>query len=126
MLSALRDSCLVSNDLVVGQSSQQFNQLRPLLAILGFVETDDDKFEHEAGYTSLFNGKDLTGWGFHAKAPATEPTFLNGMTKSPNGRYVALHGRLVVTTPAEGSRIQQLWTTKEFPSARKTKWPRRS
>ncbi len=90
--------------------------LRPLLATLGFVETDDDKFELEAGYTSLFNGKDLTGWGFHAKAPATEPTFLDGMTKSPDGRYVALHGRLVVTTPAEGSRIQQLWTTKEFPS----------
>jgi hypothetical protein len=29
---------------------------------------------------------------------------------------VAKAGRLVVTTPPEGSRIQQLWTTKEFPS----------
>jgi hypothetical protein len=27
---------------------------------------------------------------------------------------VATHGRLVVTTPAEGRRIQQLWTTREF------------
>jgi hypothetical protein len=27
-----------------------------------------------------------------------------------------MHGRLVVTTPPEGSRIQQLWTTKVFPS----------
>ena len=89
--------------------------LRPLLATLGFVETEDDKFEIEKGYTSLFNGKDLTGWEFRGKAPAVEPTRFDGKTMSPDGRYVAIHGRLVVTTPPEGSRIQQLWTTKEFP-----------
>ena len=26
-----------------------------------------------------------------------------------------MNGRLVVTTPAEGRKIQQLWTTREFP-----------
>jgi hypothetical protein len=35
---------------------------------------------------------------------------------SDDGRYVAIHNRLVVTTPAEGRRIQQLWTTREFKS----------
>ena len=26
-----------------------------------------------------------------------------------------INGRLVVTTPPEGRKIQQLWTTREFP-----------
>jgi hypothetical protein len=34
---------------------------------------------------------------------------------SNDGRYVAKNGRLIVTTPPEGRRIQQLWTTREFP-----------
>ena len=90
--------------------------LRPLFATLGFMETDDDKFEVEPGFISLFNGKDLTGWEFRAKAPDSEPIRFDGKKTTPDGRYVAIHGRLVVTTPSEGSRIQQLWTTKEFPS----------
>ncbi len=90
--------------------------LRPLLATLGFLETEDDKFEVEPGFTSLFNGKDLTGWEFRGKTPANESIRFGGETRTPDGRYVAIHGRLVVTTPSEGSRIQQLWTTKEFPT----------
>lgn len=90
--------------------------LRPLFATLGFMETDDDKFDVEPGFKSLFNGKDLTGWEFRAKAPDSQPTRFDGKKMTPDGRYVAIHGRLVVTTPSEGSRIQQLWTTKEFPS----------
>lgn len=90
--------------------------LRPLLATLGFMETDDDHFELEPGFISLFNGKDLTGWQFLPKAPSSDPISFHGKTMSNDGRYVAMHGRLVVTTPPEGSRIQQLWTTKEFPT----------
>ncbi len=90
--------------------------LRPVLATLGFVETEDDKFEVETGFTSLFNGRDLTGWSFRSKDMKPMAGSLDGKAMSEDGRYVALHGRLVVTTPAEGSRIQQLWTTKEFPS----------
>ncbi len=40
----------------------------------------------------------------------------DGQTASSDGRYVAKNGRLIVTTPPEGRRIQQLWTTREFPS----------
>jgi hypothetical protein len=43
-----------------------------------------------------------------------EPVSFDGKQSTPDGRYVAVHGRLVVTTPAEGRAIQQLWTTKEF------------
>ena len=82
--------------------------IRPVLATLGFVETEMDDFKPEPGFVSLFNGKDLTGWGFKTNN-------FDGKTKSDDGRYVAKNGRLVVTTPPEYSRIQQLWTTKEFP-----------
>jgi len=34
---------------------------------------------------------------------------------SPDGRFAAINGRLVVTTPPEYRKIQQLWTTREFP-----------
>ena len=33
----------------------------------------------------------------------------------PDGRFVAKNGRLIVTTPPEPRRIQQIWTKREFP-----------
>ena len=103
--------------------------LRPVLATLGFLETEPEPFTMEPGFVSLFNGKDLTGWGFLPTPPMAPnnnpegPVFpvvkkavsFEGKTASSDGRYVAKNGRLIVTTPTEGSRIQQLWTTKEFP-----------
>ncbi|HEX2750316.1 MAG TPA: GDSL-type esterase/lipase family protein, partial [Verrucomicrobiales bacterium] len=87
--------------------------LRPVLATLGFLETAPDEFKLEPGYVSLFNGRDLTGWGFTGKDSSRE-TF-DGKTASSDGRYIAKNGRLVVTTPPEGSKIAALWTTREFP-----------
>ena len=69
----------------------------------------------EPGFVSLFNGKDLTGWGFRAKKTLKQTANFDGKKASDDGRYRAINGRLVVTTPPEGRRIQQLWTTKEFP-----------
>ena len=37
-----------------------------------------------------------------------------GETVTPDGRFLAKNGRLVVTTPPEGRKIQQLWTVKDF------------
>ncbi len=81
--------------------------LRPILATLGFLETEPDAFVPEPGFISLFNGRDLTGWGFRTNQ-------FDGRTASPDGRYVAKNGRLIVTTPPEGRRVQQIWTTREF------------
>ena len=89
--------------------------LRPLLATHGFVETKPDNFQLEPGYVSLFNGHDLTGWGFHAKKTFKPTATFDGKKASNDARYVAINGRLVVTTPPEGRRVQQLWTTREFP-----------
>jgi lysophospholipase L1-like esterase len=111
--------------------------LRPVFATCGFLDTQDDEFTIENDFVSLFNGHDLTGWGYRptteddiksakrwaASDPANaaewpivkEPASFNGRTATPDGRYVALHGRLVVTTPTGYRKIQQLWTAQEFP-----------
>ncbi|MBT5845464.1 MAG: DUF1080 domain-containing protein, partial [Verrucomicrobiales bacterium] len=89
--------------------------LRPLLATHGFMETESDKFKMEPGFVSLFNGKDLTGWGFRNQKTQEKLATFDGKKASNDGRYVAINDRLVVTTPPEGRRVQQLWTTREFP-----------
>ena len=89
--------------------------LRPLLATHGFMETGPDKFKMEPGFVSLFNGRDLTGWGFRNQKTQKKLATFDGEKASNDGRYVAINDRLVVTTPPEGRRVQQLWTTREFP-----------
>jgi len=83
--------------------------LRPILATLGLVESEPDGWQPEAGFSSLFNGRDLTGWTFKGGEP------FDGQARSSDQRYWARNGRLVVTTPPEGSRLAQLWTVREFP-----------
>ena len=61
----------------------------------------------ESGYISLFNGKDLTGWGYKTNN-------FDGKTQSMDGRYSVKNGNLVVN-PREPRLMQILWTTREFP-----------
>ncbi len=110
--------------------------IRPILATLDFVETEPDVFTPEPGFESLFNGRDLTGWGYRPSLEseikyanewrASEPKVANwpivtnavqfdGLTSSPDGRYLAKHGRLIVTTPSEFRKVQKISTTREFP-----------
>jgi hypothetical protein len=110
--------------------------LRPVFATLGFSETEAEPFTPEEGFESLFNGRDLSGWGFRPTSEAdkesarrwqasdpnaaawpfvTDPARFDGLTASPDGRFAAIGGRLVVRTPPEYRKIQQLWTTREFP-----------
>lgn len=89
--------------------------LRPILATLDFLETADDNFVVESGFITLFNGKDLTGWGFRDQKTMESKGNFDGKPTSSDGRYVAKHGRVIVTTPTEGRRVQQMWTTREFP-----------
>jgi lysophospholipase L1-like esterase len=110
--------------------------LRPILATLGLSETTPDPFCPEEGFESLFDGRDLTGWGYRrtsdedrqsagrwqASDPSAatwpfveQPVSFDGLAATPDGRFAAINGRLVVTTPPEYRKIQQLWTTREFP-----------
>ncbi len=110
--------------------------LRPIFATLGFMETAPDPFRPEEGFESLFDGHDLTGWGYRPTSEAdkasakawqasdpnaaawpfvSEPATFDHLTQTPDGRFAAINGRLVVKTPPEHRKIQQLWTTREFP-----------
>ncbi len=110
--------------------------VRPILATEGFLETEKDAFQLEEGFESLFNGHDLSDWCLlptteEEKAAAANwrrndknaPPWpivdiqlnLDGQMETPDRRYRAVNGRLVVATPEEGRRIQQLWTVREFP-----------
>src|SRR5262249_25599899 len=72
--------------------------LRPISATLDLLETDDDGFHPEPGFVSLFNGRDLTGWCFRASGTLEPQEAFDGKATSKDGRYVAKHGRLIVTT----------------------------
>jgi hypothetical protein len=65
----------------------------------------------DAGYTELFNGKDLTGW---RQAPGVA---LDGRTETPERRFVVSGG--VITSPAkdkDGKRgTVDLWINREIP-----------
>ena len=110
--------------------------LRPVFATLGLLRDERGPFTPEEGFESLFNGRDLTGWGYRptsetdkasaarwqASDPAaaawpivTEAVGFDGLTATPDGRFAVIGGRLVVTAPREYRKIQQLWTTREFP-----------
>ncbi len=109
--------------------------LKPVLESKGLMPTKADDFQCEQGFEKLFNGEDLDGWGYRRTsdqmrksaarwqsrskdAPAwpfvDEPVMFDDKTVTPEGRYLANNGRLVVMTPPEGRKIQQIWTQKEF------------
>ncbi|MFM8401206.1 MAG: DUF1080 domain-containing protein, partial [Pirellula sp.] len=90
--------------------------IRPVLATQGLIETQPDDFTLEPGFVSLTNGKDLSGWRLAESKSAPAQDDLEGKSSTSDGRYVAIQNKIVVTTPAEGRRIQQLYTKKEFPS----------
>ena len=89
-------------------------KLTSFLSLVGLVAVlsasfalAEDKFTPEPGYVSLFNGKDLTGWGYKTNN-------FDGKTVSDDGRYSAGEGILTVHSRVP-RLVQQLWTTQEFP-----------
>ena len=71
--------------------------LRPILETVGLAPAWPDAFAPEPGYANLFNGRDLTGWGYVGRPN------LSGKTSSDDdNRYMAKNGRLVVTVSHKG------------------------
>ena len=87
-----------------------FHICRILPLILAVTAARADDWKPDAGFISLFNGKDLTGW--HYK---DEPN-LDGKTDATDGRYSAKDGILVVNPrdDTKGPHLRQLWTVQEF------------
>ena len=64
--------------------------------------SDDD-------WIALFNGKDLTGWGYKTNS-------FDGNVDASDGRYSAKDGMIVVHPhdPTKGPRLRQMWTARSF------------
>ncbi len=109
--------------------------LRPVFETLGLLPVTPEPFTPEPGFDLLFNGRDLTGWGYRPTTDAdkasaarwqaadpnaalwpivTEAATFDGRTSSVDGRFRVVGDRIVVTAPPEFRKIQQLWTTREF------------
>lgn len=93
-----------------------------LVSLILFTSLHAENWQPEPGFTSLFNGKDLTGWGFRAKVDKTAPkpgevvASFDGQTESNDaGRYSAKDGILTVNFPKGVERlVSQLYTNAEF------------
>ncbi len=99
------------------------NLLLTFLALVLVNTLHADDWQPDPQFRSLFNGKDLTGWCFRAKADPKSPKAaavlekFDGKTKSSDdGRYSAKDGILSVNFPKGKERlISQMYTVEEFP-----------
>lgn len=100
-----------------------FRHLLPLFVLTFLAPAQAEDFIPEPGFTSLFNGKDLTGWCFREKVDRKSPTVgkvetkLDGQTEARDaGQYSAKDGILTVSFPTEMDKLTgQLYTVQEFP-----------
>jgi len=72
----------------------------------------DKEWKPEAGYTSLFNGKDFSGW-VYKPSPKED---LTGKTETPDGRIEVKDGVIVVNAKDKAGKggIKDLFTVKEY------------
>ena len=75
---------------------------RPLFATLRFTETEPDPFTPEEGFESLFNGRDLNGWGYRPTTEADKESAKRWQAADPERGGVAVRHR------ARGLRRQDL------------------
>lgn len=94
-----------------------------LLALVLSTAAHAQEWTPEPGFTSLFNGKDLTGWCFREKTRRDDPNpgqilaKHDGKTEAADaGRYIVKDGAIAVTFPNEPDKLTgQLYTVAEFP-----------
>ena len=80
-----------------------------LFPTVSALAAEPDNFQVETGFVSLFNGRDLTGWGY-AIAGTPYDSF-DGKTVSPDGRFEVKDG--VIKVNERMPRMIQQMTTKE-------------
>jgi hypothetical protein len=82
-----------------------------LLVFAGTAFAEDD-FQPEKGFTSLFNGKDLTGWEYGPVPVTKKPIIekLEGKTATKDKVFEVKGGHVV----ASGKKIMALYTAERF------------
>jgi hypothetical protein len=99
--------------------------LRPLrntlllisLAASALFSARAEDWKPEEGFVSLYNGKDLTGWGYRDKEQKVLETF-DGKAEASDARFSAKPDGVIVVNPhdeAKGPRRRDMWTTQVFP-----------
>ena len=93
-----------------------FLQFTAALCLAAAAAQAADTWKPEPGFISLYNGKDLTGWGYRDKEFKAVETF-DGKASASDERYTAKGESLTVNpfTEGKGPRLRQLYSTKEFP-----------
>ena len=66
-----------------------------ICASVAVFAADKPNPKNESGFVNLYNGKDLTGWGYRDKDGKILETF-DGKKEASDGRYTAKPGVLVV------------------------------
>src|ERR1700759_3091941 len=79
-----------------------------LAASAGLSSLRAEDYTPEAGFVSLFNGKDLTGWCY---SPTDK---FDGKNDSSDGPYTGKDG-IPTVHPQTPRVLTKLWTEKEFP-----------
>lgn len=82
-----------------------------LALIVPLAAAGQDGRKDADGFTELFNGKDLTGWGYRLDKTGDKFEPFDGKTESSDKRYSAKDGMLVVN---DGKGLKQLWTAAKF------------
>jgi len=84
------------------------------LVAFTWAATAADDFKLEEGYTSLFNGKDLTGWKYGDVPPKKKPPteILDGKIESSDKRFEVKEG-FIVANIGKGPNMA-IYTAKEF------------
>src|SRR5581483_7489595 len=80
--------------------------------VLGGPRSVADDVKTEAGFTSLFNGKDLTGWVYSGMKGKS----VDGKTETPDGRIEVKDGAIVMKEKDANGKggIKDLYTAKSF------------
>ena len=89
----------------------RFCVLLCLFPTVSALAAESDNFQVEQGFVSLFNGRDLTGWGYTGAAAQN----FDGLMVSPDGRYEVKDGVIRVNerTPR---LIQQMTAQQPLPA----------
>ena len=89
-----------------------FGMLSAMLALLAESGWADEEFKIEDGYTSLFNGKDLSGWRY----PGAKGRDMDGQTETPDKRIAVENGVIVMNEKDSKGKggIRDLYTSKNF------------
>jgi acylglycerol lipase len=82
------------------------------------IRIGENSPEQHIDFISLFNGKDLTGWGYNNKTKeGVIFESFDGKTETGDNRFIVKGGILTANPYKEGyaERYRNLWTAREFP-----------